>query len=66
MQKFCGKACTMNTDCLNHPGGPACDVTTGACTAGCQRDQDCPSSQWCSAEHACTEPSPINKLTVAG
>jgi hypothetical protein len=43
----CGK-CTANSDCTGHARGAFCDLTTGACGAGCTTDRDCASSEWCS------------------
>jgi hypothetical protein len=44
----CGK-CTGNADCQGHPGGPFCDLTSGACGTDCHSDGDCAATEWCNA-----------------
>jgi uncharacterized repeat protein (TIGR01451 family) len=44
----CGK-CTMNADCVGHPGGPICDTASGACGVACHSDADCDDASWCNA-----------------
>jgi MYXO-CTERM domain-containing protein len=52
----CGK-CTGDGDCVGHPGGSVCNLTTGACGAACVDDTTCAAGQWCAAG-ACIAKTP--------